>query len=152
VLGALGDLLNNDVKVKLRPVGPRFNIDPDRFSQLDSRYCIRHGAKILYNDFPESEAILWESHQIPGSYKVQETSISRAACKYFSSTYLICEKDQVAPPILEEIFAGIAKADVLQCSTGHFPMLSQTAMLVKKIAAMSNKITEEYGALTRQSS
>lgn len=94
---------------------------------------MKNGAQLIYNDIPESEASLWESRMILQSYAVQTTKLTRSAYNYISSTYLICENDQAAPPQYQEMFAGMAKSHVERCSAGHSPMLSQTVMLVGKI-------------------
>ncbi|KAL1988106.1 hypothetical protein VTN96DRAFT_1137 [Rasamsonia emersonii] len=116
VLGVFGESPNNDV----RP---------------DGRFCIRNGAKILFNDLPDSEAALWESRLIPQSYKVQTTPLTRAAYEYIPSTYLITENDRAVPVRFQEMFAATIKAQVVRCSSGHSPMLSQPAVLVEKITA-----------------
>lgn len=94
---------------------------------------MKSGAQTIYNDLPVSEAALWESRMIPQSYAVQSTKMTRGAYKYISSTYLICENDQAAPPQYQEMFAQMASSHVERCYSGHSPMLSQTGMLVGKI-------------------
>lgn len=84
---------------------------------------------------PDSEAALWESRLIPQSYKVQTTPLTRAAYEYIPSTYLITENDRALPVQFQEMFAASIKAQVVRCSAGHSPMLSQPAVLVEKITA-----------------
>ncbi|KAI9037129.1 alpha/beta hydrolase [Aspergillus affinis] len=109
----------------------------------DGRFRILNGAKTLYNDLPEVEAELWESRLIPQSYAVQTTAVTRAACEYIPSTYLVCENDAAVPAQFQEMFAGMAKAQEIQrCSAGHSPMLSQTRMLVDRIVGVVNKVSE----------
>ncbi|KAJ9363292.1 catalytic protein [Paecilomyces variotii] len=122
VLKAFGESPNNDVRD-------------------DGTFTIKNGAEILYNDLPAEEAALWESRLIPQSYKVQETPLSRAAYEYIPSTYLICENDKAAPTNFQEIFARAANAEIDRCNAGHSPMLSQPAMLVKKITVLADKVT-----------
>ena len=107
--------------------------------QPDGRMFLKNGEKLLYNDLPPSEASTWASKLIPQSHKVQTTKFTRAAYRYIPSTYLICENDQAAPPQFQEMFAGSANAQVERCSSGHSPMLSQTDMLVEKIARAAEK-------------
>ena len=70
---------------------------------------------------------------IPQSHLVQTTNLTRAAWRYVPSTYLVCENDQAAPPLYQEMFAASAMSEVETCDSGHSPHLSQVEMLVRKI-------------------
>ncbi|RAL00933.1 alpha/beta hydrolase [Aspergillus ibericus CBS 121593] len=122
ILGALGQSPNNDI-------------------QPDGRSWIKNGARTLYNDLPAEEAALWESRLIPQSHLVQTTCVTRAAYEYLPSTYLVCENDQVLAPQHQEMFAALVQAEVVRCSAGHSPMLSQPAMLVERIAAVADRVS-----------
>ncbi|KAL5334422.1 Alpha/beta hydrolase fold-1 [Aspergillus crustosus] len=104
----------------------------------DGRFIIKNGGSTLYSDLPPAVASLWESRLIVQSYAVQTTPVTRAAYEYIPSTYLICEKDQAVTPQFQEMFAGLAKAKVERCDTGHSPMLSRLELLVEKITAAVN--------------
>ena len=82
---------------------------------------------------------MWASKLIVQSYKVQTTELTHAAWKYIPSTYLICDNDQAAPQQYQEMFAAQAKSQVVHCSSGHSPHLSQPEMLVQKIHEVSQE-------------
>lgn len=140
VLSAFGESPNNDIKVStpiiFSPSTKLIHIKPD------GRFYILNGGETLYNDLSPSEASLWASRLIAQSYQVQNTKITRAAWRYIPSTYLICEKDQAAPPKYQEMFAASAKAQVKRCSSGHSPHLSQPEMLVQNIQEASQKAVD----------
>ncbi|KAK1138707.1 hypothetical protein N8T08_002056 [Aspergillus melleus] len=117
-----------------------FGESPNNNITSDGRFTIKNGAEILYNDLPQQDAKLWESRLIPQSYLVQSTPLTRAAYEYIPSTYLITENDQAAKSEYQEMFAGTAKAHIERCTAGHSPMLSQPKMLVKRIAAVADKV------------
>ncbi|KAJ0417428.1 alpha/beta-hydrolase [Aspergillus carlsbadensis] len=124
VLGAFGESPNNDVRE-------------------DGRFFIKNGSSTLYSDLPSAEAQLWESRLIAQSYRVQTTPVTRAAYEYIPSTYLVCENDRAVPPEIQRMFAALAGARVEACGAGHSPMLSQTGMLVARIA----RVVERVGAV-----
>jgi hypothetical protein len=101
---------------------------------------IKDGAKNLYNDLPEAEALLWESRLIAQSWEVQNTKLTRAPYKVIPATYLICENDQAVPPQFQETFAKMASAHIERCNSGHSPQLSQTEMLAEKIANVADQV------------
>ncbi|KAE8309980.1 alpha/beta-hydrolase [Aspergillus transmontanensis] len=122
VLETFGESPKNDVRVLVSP-----------FDTQTGDFSIRNGASTLYSDLPDAEAKLWESRLIAQSYRVQTTPVTRAAYEYTPSTYLVCDNDQAVPPQFQRTFAGMAKAQVESCNTGHSPMLNQLGMLVQKI-------------------
>ena len=138
ILGAFGESPNNDVRVSSLSIA--FSKIPKLIEvQSDGRFYILHGERTLYNDLPPSEASLWASRLIAQSYRVQTTKLTRAAWRYNPSTYLICENDQACPPQYQEMFAANAKSQMVTCSSGHSPHLSQPEMLVAKIHAALQK-------------
>ncbi|KAH8595906.1 catalytic protein [Bisporella sp. PMI_857] len=122
-----------------------FGESPNSDVRADGRFTIRNAGSVLYNDLPEDEAKLWESRLILQSYNVQKTKLTRAAYKYVSSTYLICENDQAAPAKYQEMFAASAGAQVERCKAGHSPMLSQTDLLADRISAAVERAINKEG-------
>lgn len=104
-----------------------------KISQDNGTFRIKNGAKLLYNDLPESEAAYWECQLIPQPHVVQTTVLTRSSYLYIPSTYLICENDQAAPVQYQEMFAATVKARIERCNASHSPMLSQPVQLIETI-------------------
>ncbi|OTB07268.1 hypothetical protein M426DRAFT_53985 [Hypoxylon sp. CI-4A] len=96
-------------------------------------------AQMLYNDLPSEEAEYWTSKTVPQSYAVQATKLTRAACRYIPSTYLVCENDQGLPPKFQEMFGKSIGNNVLRINSSHSPMLSRT----EELAGIIARATEE---------
>lgn len=118
VLGVFGESPNNDIK----PNG---------------RFTIKNSAEILYNDLPPAEAQYWESKIIDQSYAVQEYKMTNEAYRFVPSTYVVCENDRGPPPQYQEMFGATAGSRILKMSSGHSPMLSQTAELAQIIDSVA---------------
>ena len=108
-------------------------------SQSDGRFGILNGETKLFNDLSPAEASLWASRLIVQSYQVQTTKLTHAAWKYIPSTYLICDNDRAVLPQYQEMFAAKANAQIMHCSSGHSPHLSQPEMLAQKIHEISKE-------------
>jgi pimeloyl-ACP methyl ester carboxylesterase len=144
VLSVFGESPNHDIRPSASGVCtsctgslPSENTDT---IQSGGIFYLKGGAKLLYNDLSESEALLWESRMLPQSHGVEQTRFTRAAYKYIPSTYLVCENDQAVPVQFQESFAKMASARIERCSAGHCSMLSQTEMLAGKIAEAVEEI------------
>ncbi|KAL4949674.1 hypothetical protein BDW69DRAFT_197900 [Aspergillus filifer] len=98
-----------------------FGESPNNDVKDDGRFYIKNGASTLYSDLPAVEAT-WESPLIPQSYRVQKTS-----------------NEQAVPSPFQRMFAKMVNTGVDSCDTGHSPILSQTGMLVGKIATAVDK-------------
>ncbi|KAF3059236.1 hypothetical protein GL218_04865 [Daldinia childiae] len=114
VLSAFGESPNNEI----RPGG---------------RLRVKNPAQVLYSDLPTEEAEYWTSKIIDQSYAVQTTKLTRAAYRYISSTYVVCENDQGPPPLYQEMWGKNAGSVMLRINSGHSPMLNKTDELVNMI-------------------
>ncbi|KAI0848734.1 hypothetical protein F5Y00DRAFT_237492 [Daldinia vernicosa] len=115
-------------------VSSAFGESPNNEIRPGGRLRVKNPAQALYSDLPTEEAEYWTSKIIDQSYAAQTTELIRAAYRYISSTYVVCENDQGPPPRYQEMWGKNAGSVMLRINSGHSPMLNKTDELADMIA------------------
>lgn len=74
--------------------------------------------------------------------KSRSTPATREAYRYTDTTYLVTEKDAIAPADLQEMLATSAGARIEKIDAGHSPWLSRTT----EVAAMIDRVVRKVEA------
>lgn len=87
----------------------------------------------LFNDLPPKEAEAWAKQLSFQPASGWNQVITYTGWKEVPSVYLTCENDKVLPPDFQQHFAQNAGSEIVNCSAGHMPMLSQPEKVVEVI-------------------
>ncbi len=112
---------------------PWWNIEGDTVVPATPR-------ETFYFDLPFEEAEWAIARLKPQSTIAATETVSAAAWRTISSTYVVCEQDRAMPPMLQEQMAQRATS-VRRLNTGHSPFLSRpddVAQLIAEVAVTAS--------------
>ncbi|MCJ1403203.1 hypothetical protein MMC11_006426 [Xylographa trunciseda] len=109
------------------------SVSPPNFQYVGERMYCKDPIPNLFNDLPPEEAESWAKRLSFQPAHGWDGVISYTAWKDVPSTYLICDNDAVVPPALQKHWAENAGCEIVTCSAGHMPMLSQPEKVVEVI-------------------
>jgi len=82
---------------------------------------------------PENEKAEWLAAFKSQPAKGWDDTVNYTGWKDVPSLYLICEGDNALPVSLQEQLAALAGSEIVRCSAGHLPMLSQPDVVVEAV-------------------
>ena len=101
--------------------------------------------RLFYNDVAPDQARLLASRLVPQSSRAFSDALTRGVEEIADASYVICERDQVLPPNLQQqMAAGIPST---RMSTGHSPFIVDPAGFAAQLIAEISAITHPDHAL-----
>lgn len=95
-------------------------------------YC-KDPKALLFNDLPAAEADSWLAKLDCQPASGWDDEITYTGWKKVPSVYLVCDRDAVLPPPMQEQMAQAAGAEIIKCAGGHMVMLSQPDKVVEVV-------------------
>ncbi|MCJ1435568.1 hypothetical protein MMC27_004942 [Xylographa pallens] len=108
-------------------------VDVPFFKYVGERMYCADPISNLFNDLPPADAESWSNKLSFQPAHGWHGVISYTGWKEVPSIYLICENDIVVPAEVQKYFAANAGSEIVTCTAGHMPMLSQPEKVVEVI-------------------
>ena len=110
-------------------------------------------AKRMYDTWPEERAIAWARAAPKHSALSFASTLTYAAYKHIPSSYILCELDEIIPPLKQEQYlknielATGKVVDVHRLKTNHVPNLTATKEVAKVVLEIVDTIQVKVGCL-----
>ena len=97
--------------------------------------------KLLFDDLDDDAAKeKWMKTLRPQPAEGWDGTVTYCGWREVPSVYIVCEKDQLIPPPMQEQIAGLAGSEVEKCSAGHMAMLSAPDKVSEVIEAAAKTV------------
>ncbi|KAI0123418.1 Alpha/beta hydrolase fold-1 [Xylariales sp. AK1849] len=110
-------------------------------SVKDGQIICNTPEKILFNDLSPEEASKWITQLQPEPVEGWEAQLTYMGWRDIPSTYILCEKDNIIPPALQEQFAALSQSRLERIPASHMAQVSQpsaVAEIVLRIAQVES--------------
>ncbi|KAH8653876.1 Alpha/beta hydrolase fold-1 [Xylariales sp. PMI_506] len=99
---------------------------------------IKNGVETFFNDLPYEQALEYTAKLCSEPREGWDRPIVYMGWRSIPSHYIICEKDQMIPPIMQKGFSRLAGSTAVRIDAGHFPQLSKCDELVRIILELAS--------------
>lgn len=105
----------------------------------DGQIIVNDPQSVLFNDVPHEEAQKWADKIYPEPTAGWEKPLAYMGWRDIPSHYIICEKDRLVPPGVQESLGKLAGSTLVRMNAGHFPQISQPEELARIIGHIAAK-------------